>query len=90
MVLLGSRRVNAGVMEPGVILAFLTYFNMITQGVMGLSRIFMTMIKASASAGRIDLVLQAETDQRVLPPEEAKVPAGPGFIRFENVGFRYG
>ena len=90
VVLLGSRRVNAGVMEPGVILAFLTYFNMITQGVMGLSRIFMTMSKASASAGRIDLVLQAETDQRVLPPEEAKVPAGPGFIRFENVGFRYG
>ena len=90
VVLLGARRVNAGSMEPGVILAFLTYFNMITQGVMGLSRIFMTMSKASASAGRIDLVLQAETDQRVLAPEEGKTPAGPGFIRFENVGFRYG
>ncbi len=90
VVLLGARRVNAGDMEPGVILAFLTYFNMITQGVMGLSRIFMTMSKASASAGRIDLVLKAETDQRVLSPEEGKTPAGPGFIRFENVGFRYG
>ncbi len=90
VVLLGARRVNAGSMGPGVILAFLTYFNMITQGVMGLSRIFMTMSKASASAGRIDLVLQAETDQRVLASEEGKTPAGPGFIRFENVGFRYG
>ncbi|MBP5165904.1 MAG: ABC transporter ATP-binding protein, partial [Oscillospiraceae bacterium] len=90
VVLLGARRVNAGRMEPGVILAFLTYFNMIAMGVMGLTRIFMTLSKASASANRIDEVLHAPTDQRVLAPEEALSPAGPGFIRFENVGFRYG
>ena len=90
VVIFGARRVNGGTLEPGVILAFLTYFNMITQGVMGLSRIFMTMSKASASANRIDEVLQAESDQRVLAPEEGLVPAGPGCIRFEKVGFRYG
>ncbi len=90
VVLLGARRVNGGTLEPGVILAFLTYFNMITQGVMGLSRIFTTMSKASASANRIDEVLRAESEQRVLPPEEGLAPAGPGCIRFENVGFRYG
>ena len=43
VVFIGAKRVNEGVMEPGVILAFLTYFNMIIMGVMGLSRIFMTM-----------------------------------------------
>lgn len=90
VVLLGARRVNAGSMEPGVILAFLTYFNMIAMGVMGLSRIFMTMSKASASADRIDRVLRSETQQHILSPEEARPPAGTGFIRFENVGFRYG
>ena len=90
VVLLGARQVNAGTMEPGVILAFLTYFNMVTQGVMGVSRIFMTMSKASASANRIDEVLHSETDQRVLLPEEGLRPAGGGFIRFEDVGFRYG
>jgi ATP-binding cassette subfamily B protein len=90
VVLFGARRVNGGTLEPGVILAFLTYFNMITQGVMGLSRIFMTMSKASASANRIDEVLQAESEQQVLAPEEGLVPAGPGCIRFEDVGFRYG
>jgi len=90
VVLLGARRVNAGSMEPGVILAFLTYFNMIAMGVMGLSRIFMTMSKASASADRIDRVLRSETEQHILSPEEARSPAGEGFIRFENVGFRYG
>ncbi len=90
VVLLGAGRVNAGTMEPGVILAFLTYFNMIAMGVMGLSRIFMTMSKASVSADRIDRVLRSETEQHILSPEEARSPAGEGFIRFENVGFRYG
>ena len=51
--LLGARRVNDGMTEPGVILAFLTYFNMILMGVMGLNRIFMMMSKANASAKRI-------------------------------------
>ena len=90
VVILGARRVNAGVMEPGVILAFLTYFNMITMGVMGLSRIFMTLSRASASARRIDSVLQAPVDQHVLPAEQCPRPAGDEFIRFEHVVFRYG
>lgn len=90
VVFTGADRVNAGTLEPGVILAFLTYFNMIAMGLMGLSRIFMTMSRAAASADRIDQVLQARDSQRVLSPPEAKSPAGPGFIRFENVDFSYG
>lgn len=90
VVLFGASRVNEGLMEPGVILAFLTYFNMITMGVMGLSRIFMTLSKAAASANRMDEVLQAETDQQILPGSEARTPAGDGFIRFEHVNFSYG
>ncbi|MBD5098769.1 MAG: ABC transporter ATP-binding protein [Clostridiales bacterium] len=90
VVLFGARRVNAGVMEPGVILAFLTYFNMITMGVMGLSRIFMTMSRAGASADRIDQVLQTEADQRTLSADDALTPAGDEFIRFEHVSFSYG
>lgn len=90
VVLLGAERVNDGVMEPGVILAFLTYFNMITMGVMGLSRIFMTMSRAFASAGRIDQVIQTPQDQQVLSLSEAGTPTGEGFIRFENVSFSYG
>ncbi len=90
VVIIGARRVNEGVMEPGVILAFLTYFNMITMGIMGLSRIFMTMSRASASANRIATVIDADTDLTVLTEEEAKKPAGDEFIRFENVDFSYG
>ena len=90
VVLIGAGRVNDGTLEPGVILAFLTYFNMIAMGVMGLSRIFMTMSRAMASADRIDQVLQTPPGQRVLSPGEAKPPAGGGFIRFEDVSFSYG
>ena len=90
VVLIGAGRVNDGLMKPGVILAFLTYFNMITMGVMGLSRIFMTMSKASASADRIDAVLQTDTTQSILSGEEALTPQGDEFIRFEHVDFSYG
>ena len=90
VVLIGAKQVNDGSIEPGVILAFLTYFNMISMGVMGLSRIFVTMSKASASANRIDEVLRTEPDQQVLSPDEAKQPGGEGFVCFEHVAFSYG
>ncbi|MBR1496722.1 MAG: ABC transporter ATP-binding protein [Oscillospiraceae bacterium] len=89
VVLFGARRVDAGQIKPGVILAFLTYFNMISMGVMGLTRIFMTLSKASASADRIDAVLSSDTTARVLPETEAQATAGDEFIRFEHVDFSY-
>lgn len=92
VVLVGAMRVNNGQMQPGVILAFLTYFNMIMQGVMALNRIFMMISKAAASADRIAAVLAVEEDQRVLSLEEASQPSekSDAFIEFEHVNFRYG
>lgn len=92
VVFVGAMRVNNGQMQPGVILAFLTYFNMIMQGVMALNRIFMMISKAAASADRIAAVLAVEEDQRVLSPEEASQPSekSDAFIEFEHVSFRYG
>lgn len=90
VVLAGANRVNQGLTEPGVILAFLTYFNMIIQGVMGLNRIFLSLSKASASAGRIEEVLSMDTAEKVLSTEEAPKPQGDEFLRFEHVSFNYG
>ena len=90
VVWIGAGRVNSGLMKPGVILSFLTYFNMIAMGVMGLSRIFMTMSKAAASANRIAAVLQEETDESGTPEEVKKMPEEEAFIRFEHVDFSYG
>ena len=89
VVIIGAGRVNDGLMKPGVILAFLTYFNMVMQGVMGINRIFMMLSKASASADRIGRVLAADVDQRILSSDEARKPAGDEFIRFEHVNFSY-
>jgi ATP-binding cassette subfamily B protein len=86
VVIFGAIRVNRGQMQPGVILAFLTYFNMINMGVMGLNRIFMSMSKASASADRIDEVLNAGDDWEIVYDSKEK----EGHIKFENVSFSYG
>ena len=90
IVLLGARRVNGGVTQPGAILAFLTYFNMILMGVMGLNRVFMILSKANASANRIAAVL-AQPD-RLPTLEEKKAASAPvdAQVVFDKVSFRYG
>ena len=90
VVIIGANRVNAGVTKPGVILAFLTYFNQILFGVMGLNRIFMLMSKANASADRIAAVINQPDE---LCPVDAAEAAGTGsdaYIVFDNVSFNYG
>ncbi len=89
VVLLGARRVNDGVTEPGVILAFLTYFNMILMGVMGLNRIFMMMSKANASARRIADVVGQPAQLLPIPAAEAAQPSREGYIVFDHVSFSY-
>ena len=89
VVLIGARRVNAGDTEPGVILAFLTYFNMILMGIMGLNRIFMMLSKANASAKRIAGVIDLPETLSPIPESEAARPERPGFIVFDHVSFSY-
>ena len=89
VVIIGAGRVNSGEIKPGVILAFLTYFNMVAMGIFGLTRIFMTISRASASADRISAVLALPDGDPVLPEAGGLTPSGPGFIRFEHVSFSY-
>ncbi|MCD7754737.1 MAG: ABC transporter ATP-binding protein/permease [Firmicutes bacterium] len=90
VVVVGAQRVNAGVTKPGVILAFLTYFNMILNGAMGLNRIFMMMSKANASANRIAAVIQTADALTPIPEAEAAHTDSGDHIRFEHVSFYYG
>ena len=90
VVLVGAHRVDAGQMKPGVILAFLTYFNMISMGVMALSRIFMTLSRASASASRIDEVLRVPESRDVYElPAEANASEHSPLVCFSHVSFSY-
>ena len=89
VVLIGARRVNDGFTAPGVILAFLTYFNMILMGVMGLNRIFMMMSKANASANRIAEVVEMPEELTPLPESEAAPAPGGEALIFDHVSFNY-
>ncbi len=89
VVVVGAIRVNNGVTKPGVILAFLTYFNMIMMGVLGLNRVFMTMSKANASANRIAAVIAQEDELPRLEAAQAAQPTGDDYLIFDHVTFRY-
>ncbi len=88
VVLFGAFRVNEGVTQPGVILAFLSYFQMILMGVLILNRFFLNMSKANASANRISSVTERpEGLERV---EDAPGTDKEGHIVFDDVSFSYG
>lgn len=89
VVFIGAKRVNAGLTEPGVILAFLTYFNMVLMGIMGVSRIFLMYSKANASAQRIASVVLKEEDLVPISEEEAAKPDSDEHIIFDHVNFSY-
>lgn len=89
VVLVGAHRVDSGAARPGVILAFLTYFNMILQRVMSLNRIFMLLSKASASADRIEQVLSTPDDQPVLPLTPERQTHSGAFLEFDHVSFTH-
>jgi len=98
VIIFGSRRIDRGVMAPGVILAFLTYFNMILQAIMGMNRIFIQSTKAAASANRIGEVLALAPDRPpVLPVNETTVlpesfrgaDGALPLVVFDDVSFSY-
>ncbi len=89
VVLVGAYRVNGGYAKPGVILAFLTYFNLIMNGAMGLNRIFMMLSKANASANRIEAVVNAPNELAPLPEQEAAATESEAHIVFDHVSFGY-
>ncbi|MCD7868322.1 MAG: ABC transporter ATP-binding protein/permease [Clostridiales bacterium] len=90
VVVVGAVRVNRGVTRPGVILAFLTYFNLILMGVMSLNRLFMMMSKATASAGRIAAVIRQPEGLEPVPESLAAHTEQDACVVFDRVSFRYG
>lgn len=87
VVIVGAYRVNSGLSEVGKILAFLTYFTIILNAMMNISKMFVVISKAVASADRIMEVVDAPEDM-VLEVCE-RIAEEEAFIRFENVSFSY-
>lgn len=88
VVVLGAIRVNEGQVQSGVIVAFLQYFTMIINAMLGITRIFVMWSKGQASANRVADVLALEEDLQ-LQPVQAEAEDGPAHIEFRNVSFGY-
>lgn len=90
VVVVGAYRVDSGASDPGKIVAFLSYFTMILNAVIMINRIFMVASKATASAGRIEEVLEAPEELLVAKAEEfACGEKDIPHIEFKNVSFGY-
>ena len=87
VVIIGAYRVNNGSTEGGVIVAFLQYFTMILNAMLGVTRIFVMWSKGEASAKRVASVLAEPEDLTVLTAEEPE--ANAPHIEFKDVTFSY-
>ncbi len=86
VIVIGAYRVNSGSSEPGKIVAFLSYFTLMLNGVIGITRIFVIYSKASASAARIEEVLVVEDDLKEMNIEPVQTEY---HIEFRGVSFTY-
>ena len=87
VVIVGAFRVNSGGTEGGVIVAFLQYFTMILNAMLGVTRIFVMWSKGEASAKRVADVLAEPKDLTVLPEQEPE--ESTAHIEFRDVRFSY-
>lgn len=96
VIIVGAYRVNAGQMEVGKIVAFLSYFTMILNAMMAINRVFIMLSKATASANRISEIL--DTPEELLPMSEQQIQQLTGsnssasqtpYIEFDHVQFSY-
>ena len=85
VVLLGAYRVNGGLTQPGVIIAFLNYFTMILNAMLGVTQIFIIWSKGEASAKRVVEVLNLPQDLAV----ETGGERATGYLEFRDVSFSY-
>lgn len=92
VVIVGAFRVDSDLTEVGKILAFMTYFTIILNALMSISRMFIVLSRAAASASRIDLVLEAEDERELFVLEQGwqqeEVPGQP-HVEFDHVTFSY-
>jgi ATP-binding cassette subfamily B protein len=90
VILVGAIRVNSGASEPGKIIAFMTYFTIILNAMLAITRMAVMLSRGTASAGRIAEVLDTPTDATEFPaPEYAETCDTDAVIEFDHVTFSY-
>jgi len=84
----GAYRIHEGQTEKGQIMAFVTYFTIILTAMMSITRVFVLASRATASAERIDEVLNMKEDMQDGEEDLIIDPSKP-IIEFKNVYFSY-
>jgi ATP-binding cassette subfamily B protein len=85
----GSHRIEAGVMQVGAMIASLQYAMQILFSVFMVTAMFVMLPRASASANRINEVLELEPE--IVDPRagQAQAASTRGLVEFQNVTFQY-
>ena len=90
VIFVGAVRVNAGLSQTGKIIAFMSYFTIILNAMMSVTRMFVMASKGIASANRIGEVLDTPFDMAADKAyEPADTPENPPKIEFDDVCFSY-
>lgn len=86
----GALRVAMGRCEVGRILAFMTYFTIILNAVVNISKMFVVFSRAAASADRVMAIIDMPEDMGTLalPAVHAAATDAPA-VAFDHVSFRY-
>ncbi|MEG0899074.1 MAG: ABC transporter ATP-binding protein [Oscillospiraceae bacterium] len=87
VILIGAFLVNSGTSQAGKIIAFMSYFTIILNAMMSVTRIFVRSSKAIASADRLDEILNLPQDLTVSNVVDYK--DNDCHIEFDDVSFSY-
>lgn len=91
VLLVGAFRVNQGLTQPGAIVAFMSFFTLISNAMLSVTRMFVMFSKGAASANRIAEVIELPTDLDVTTEDDLprQNDGSEGFITFDHVNFSY-
>lgn len=83
-ILYGAYQVDDGELQVGKIIAFISYFTIISGAMVSISRIFDTASRGYASAARMQYVTNIDSSRTTYD-----MPGSLEYIKFENVSFSY-
>lgn len=86
VILVGAYRVERGISQVGRILAFMTYFTIILNAMMSISRMVIIVSKSAVSAERIAQVLETEDSSEAVPMPDKE---SGNHVEFDHVFFSY-
>lgn len=75
--------------KPGIIIAFMQYFTLISNALLSVTRIFVMYTKSAASANRIAEVLDTQEDLAIASADDYPWRREDGYLVFDHVSFSY-